>query len=73
MPCHSCQSTNVSVFPAEINVHFPGFDNLTRPTVLGFPCLRVCLDCGATQFTLSSDQVRQLSEPDASRADAAAA
>jgi hypothetical protein len=72
MPCHSCQSKNVSAFPAEINIHFPGFEGLDRPTVWAFPHLLVCVDCGVTQFTLSSDQVRELSEPD-SRSDAAAA
>ena len=72
MPCHSCQSTNLSVFPAEINIHFPGFEGLDRPTVWAFPHLLVCMDCGVTQFTLSSDQVRELSESD-SRSDAAAA
>ena len=44
MPCHSCQSTNLSVFPAEINIHFPGFEGLDRPTVWAFPTLHVCLD-----------------------------
>jgi hypothetical protein len=73
MRCHCCQSTNLSVFPAEINIHFPGFEHLTRPTVLAFPILLVCLDCGVTQFTLSRDQVRALSEPESSRSDAAAA
>jgi hypothetical protein len=73
MPCNSCQSTNLSAFPAEINIHFPGINNLTRPTVLVFPHLSVCLDCGVTQFTLSGDQVRALSEPESSRSDAAAA
>jgi hypothetical protein len=72
MKCLSCDSINQSVFPAEVNIHFPGMENLNRPTVWAFPRLAVCLDCGMTQFTLSNDQVRELSEPD-SRADAVVA
>jgi hypothetical protein len=39
-------------FPAEINIHYPGFKNLSTPTVLVFPKLLVCFDCGLTQFAL---------------------
>ena len=72
MPCRSCQSKNLSVFPAEINIHFPGFEGLDRPTVWAFPHLLVCMDCRVTQFTLSRDRVRELSESD-SRPNAVAA
>jgi hypothetical protein len=33
-----------SGFPAEINIHFPGMENLAAPTVLVFPTLLICLD-----------------------------
>jgi hypothetical protein len=62
MKCLSCHSSNQSLFPAEVNIHFPGIENCDRPTVWAFPQLLVCLDCGFTQFTLSSDQLVQLSQ-----------
>ena len=72
MACVLCHSNNESVYPAEINIHFPGMKGLDKPTVWAFPRLLVCLDCGATYFTLSSAQVHQL-RGDACRSDNAAA
>jgi len=71
MKCLSCHSTNRSVFPAELNIHFPGVEGLQRPTVWAFAQLLVCLDCGFTQFTVSNDQLRELKSD--SRSDAVAA
>ena len=68
MKCISCQSTNLSLFPAEINIHFPGLDGLDKSTVWAFPYLSVCLDCGLTQFTLSNPQLLRLREPGGFRA-----
>lgn len=73
MMCLSCHSSNQRTFPSELNIHFPGFEGLNRPTVWAFPLLLVCLDCGFTQFALSGDQVDALTEADSSRSDAAAA
>jgi hypothetical protein len=50
------------MFPAEINVHFPGFEGLSKPTVWVFPRLRVCLDCGFTEFTIPHAQRRRFDE-----------
>jgi hypothetical protein len=61
MSCTSCQSVNQAVFPAEINIHFPGLEGLDKPTVWAFPYLLVCMDCGCTQFTMGESQLRQLS------------
>lgn len=52
MACACCQCTNQRVFPAEINIHFPGLEALSKPTVWVFPRLLVCLDCGFTEFTV---------------------
>lgn len=60
MMCLVCQSSNQRTFPSELNIHFPGFEGLDRPTVWAFPQLLVCLDCGSTQFTLSDDQLKEL-------------
>ena len=39
-------------FPSEMNFHFPGLDNLDKPSVGAFPELQVCLDCGITEVRL---------------------
>jgi hypothetical protein len=62
MPCPSCLSGNQAKFPSEINVHFPGSKNWTQPTVLVFPTILVCLDCGASLFTISKDELARLAE-----------
>jgi hypothetical protein len=64
MACVSCHSVNQRVFPAEINVHFPGLEGLDKPTVWLFPRLLVCLDCAFTQFTIPNVKLRQLSDSD---------
>ena len=64
MPCMSCQSANRREFTAEINVHFPGSKNLTKPTVWLFPKLLVCLDCGSVEFTVTDAELRRLRSPD---------
>jgi hypothetical protein len=64
MSCKACQSANHREFPAEINVHFPGYGNLTKPTVWLFPKLLVCLDCGFTKFVIGEAELRQLRNPD---------
>ncbi len=55
--CGSCRSENQTQFVAEINIHFSGLRNVDKPGVLVFPKLLVCLDCGASQFTLSEGEL----------------
>ena len=64
MSCKRCQSTDQSVFPAEINIHFPGLRNLSKPTVWGFPKLLVCLHCGFTEFVLDEPELAKLKDID---------
>ena len=64
MSCKSCHSTKQRHFPAEINVHFPGYQNLTTPTVWLFPNLVICLDCGFSEFRIGGTELRQLRAPD---------
>jgi hypothetical protein len=64
MPCSSCLSRNEAEFPAEINIHFPGFKNLTKPTVWLFPTVLVCLDCGASRFTTPKNELVRLAGTD---------
>jgi hypothetical protein len=62
--CKLCYSVDQSNFPAEINIHFPGLKNLTKPTVWGFPTLFVCLKCGFTEFVLQEDELVRLRDVD---------
>ena len=62
MPCSSGLSNNQAEFPAEINTHFPGSDNLTKPSVWLFPTVLVCLDCGDSRFTTAERELVRLTE-----------
>jgi hypothetical protein len=61
MACGSCRSENVKTFTSEINIHFPEKADLTK-SVLAFPKLLVCLDCGLADVLLSQDELRNLNE-----------
>jgi len=60
--CKSCQSDNWNKFDAEINIHFPGYEGLTKPTVLVFPEICVCLDCGFAEFCVQEPELSRLAE-----------
>ena len=62
--CPFCQSANRREFPAEINIHLPGVEGLTKPTVLAFPLITVCLDCGVAQFTVAEAELERLAKRD---------
>jgi len=64
MLCHSCRSTSVRDYPAEINVHFPGIEGLNIPSVWAFPRLSVCVVCGAAEFTLTDVDRKALADRD---------
>jgi len=68
MPCTSCWSANQRKFSAEINIHLDGHRNLDTPTVWLFPPLRVCLDCGFTEFEIPGTQLRELKSLDSGNA-----
>jgi hypothetical protein len=63
MSCPSCVSANQKEFPAEINIHMPGFKNAGKPTVMVFPKVLVCLDCGFAQFSAPETALATLREP----------
>ena len=69
MPCPSCLSRKQAEFPAEINIHFPGPENWTKPTVWVFPKVLVCLDCGASLFPVPKDELARLEQTDHGAAD----
>jgi hypothetical protein len=60
MSCPSCASRNQSEFTAEIMIHFKGPVLIDNPGVLAFPKILVCMDCGASRFTTSDAELREL-------------
>ena len=60
MCCESCASRNQAEYPAEIAVHFPERENLSKPHVLIFPKVLVCIACGFSQFTIQETELRLL-------------
>lgn len=62
MPCKSCGSTNQSKYTAEMNLHFPGYAGLEEPTVLIFPEVMICIDCGFSEFSVAKPELRKLAK-----------
>jgi hypothetical protein len=60
--CRSCESSNQTQFGSEIIIHFSGLKNLDKPSVMVFPKILVCLDCGVTEFTVPKAELDQLGE-----------
>lgn len=67
-PCKICQLAAQAEFPAEINIHFPGKKNLSKPSVWTFPKLLVCLNCGFTEFVLEEAELVRLRDDDSLQA-----
>lgn len=65
MACKRCSSDKLAKFRAEMNLHFPGYENLTKTTVWAFEEVVVCLDCGLLECTVSEPALRKLGESDA--------
>ena len=57
MACVSCRSDNVRAFTTRINIYLPG-----KASVLAFPKLLICFDCGLADVLLSGDELRKLKE-----------
>jgi hypothetical protein len=62
MLCKSCGSDNQSKFSAEMNLHFPGYEGLNKPTVWVFPEAVVCLDCGFAEFFIPEAELHRLAK-----------
>jgi hypothetical protein len=65
MPCLFCTSNNQGVFPADVDIHFPGLINAGEPGVLVFPALLVCLDCGSSMFITPASELAHLARANA--------
>ena len=60
MECKGCASHNTKSFNAELAIHFPGLDGLTKPIVCVFPRIEVCLVCGSSNFIVPEEQLNPL-------------
>ena len=60
MPCSFCQSSHQAEFPAEVNIHLRDLKNPNYPGVLAFPKILICLDCGASRFTIPENELARL-------------
>jgi hypothetical protein len=58
--CQRCEFPQLRMFPAEINIHFPGYAGLTKRAVWVFPQLLVCLNCGFTEFSIPESELQRL-------------
>jgi hypothetical protein len=62
MACRLCQSENQGSFGSEMNIHFPRREGIYMPTVMVFPKVVVCLECGFTEFVVEKEELRRLAE-----------
>jgi hypothetical protein len=62
MSCTACTSERQAEFGAEMNIHFPGREDLDKPAVWVFPKLLVCLDCGLTKFFIPETELALLAD-----------
>jgi hypothetical protein len=62
MSCPSCASLNQAEFAGELMLHFSGPTPADKPSVLTFPKILVCMDCGASRFSTSDADLRELRE-----------
>jgi len=62
--CARCSSERLRKFGAEMNIHLPGYEGLTKPTVWVFPEVMVCLDCGHADFSIPESELQRLADDD---------
>jgi hypothetical protein len=52
MVCPKCQSDSISIIPAEIRLYRNIPRTLSHPPMTPSPDVRVCLDCGWSEFSI---------------------
>jgi hypothetical protein len=62
MSCKSCGSHTQSKFSVEMNIHFPGYEGLEKPTVRVFSDVVICLNCGFAEFSVAKPELRALAK-----------
>ena len=61
MSCKSCQSQYQTLFPSELCIHFPGdLKAIDKQSVIAFPRLLVCLQCGFAECSIPQSELRLL-------------
>jgi hypothetical protein len=55
--CNSCASEKQETFSAEIAIHFVGLEGLDKPIVWVFPHVRICLECGISEFSITKREL----------------
>ena len=64
--CKSCMSPNQREFASETNIHCSSLENIEGPSVLVFPRLLVCTDCGFTEFAIAKADLELLTRDESS-------
>ena len=62
MLCRVCSSPAQKKMNSEMALHFPGFANLGKPTVLIFPEVLICLDCGFAGFMVPKGELSNIKQ-----------
>ncbi len=52
MVCPKCESASLSIVPAEIRLYRNSPRTLSHPPLTPSPDIRVCLDCGWSEFSI---------------------
>ena len=60
MACAVCSSLNESEFAGELMLHFSSPTPVNKPSVLTYPMILVCLDCGGARFETPVEDLRLL-------------
>jgi hypothetical protein len=73
MVCPKCQSESLSLIPAEVRLYRNTLRTLSHPPMTPSPDIRVCLDCGWSEFAipgawLSAGWLRSLRQQPATNA-----
>jgi hypothetical protein len=60
MGCKNCQSSQLKVFQGEVSLVFPGIRRIHQASVYFCPQILICLDCGASEFFISAQELELL-------------
>jgi hypothetical protein len=52
MTCPKCESSSISIIPAEIRLYRNRHRTLSHPPMTPSPDVAVCLDCGWSEFSI---------------------
>jgi hypothetical protein len=60
MNCPQCASDTQAEFTSEMMIHVSELRNIDLPSLLVFPKLLVCLECGSSRFTIPETELALL-------------